>query len=89
MHKANTDQARKDGEIDEAEEVVSEIMTINDWRENRKTQMDRHVKIEIDDENWKCGNWKYEIRLGKLFEGYWVEFVSTVSDLKSRCGTAF
>lgn len=51
LHKEDTDQEWRTGEIAEAEQGVCEIMTINYRKEKPEKKIDCLVEIEIDDEN--------------------------------------
>lgn len=61
----------------------TEIMTIKDWNGNCKTQMERNMEVEIDEEKEKQGNWKEEVQIGKLFERYWEELFNMLSEVDS------
>lgn len=42
-------------------------------------QIESKMKMDIDNKNWKHGNWKDEIGLGKLFQRCQQEFLNVLT----------
>lgn len=78
----HNDGERDDGEMQAMKMVVRELITIKIGKGNREMQDSCNLRMEREDKYLKRTDWNPIIRLRKLLEKSWDDFVAMLLEIK-------